>query len=103
MKTATLATLAATVLLFSCHSGKKEKNDLSEMNLSGKVKSLKAFTYEAVEKFGEVTKGERDERVTTHHIFNGQGNKIEENLYKADGSLEEKLTYQYDSKGNKIE
>jgi hypothetical protein len=35
--------------------------------------------------------------------YDDKGNKIEENSYKTDGSLNYRWTYKYDNKGNKIE
>lgn len=93
--------LAISLALFSC-TGKK--NDLQRMNLKGKVKSVRQIPYRAVEKFGEVQKGAVEPfGDNMFWLFNEQGNKIEENRYKSDGSLNWKSTYKYDDKGNQIE
>ena len=88
----------------------EKKNDLTEENLKGKVKSITENTYEAVDKFGQIEKGDvlvDSSAVYTDDghfkIYNEKGNKIEENYYNSNGSLIYKNTYKYDEKGNKIE
>ena len=93
----------AIVSLVACNQTKKEekKTDLKEANLKGKVKSVREITYNAVEKFGEIEKGDRSSGIVT--IYNEQGNEIEVNRYNSDDSLDWKFTYKYDDKGNQIE
>ena len=79
----------------------EKKNDLTEENLKGKVKSIKETTYEAVDKFGQIEKG--DALNNYFNIYNEKGNKIEDNSYDSDGNLSSKDTYEYDEKGNNIE
>ena len=43
-------------LFFSCNDN---KNDLTEANLNGKVKSIYTTSFEAIEKFGEIEKGDK--------------------------------------------
>ena len=88
----------------------EKKNDLTEENLKGKVKSITENTYEAVDKFGQIEKGDvlvDSSAVYTDDghfkIYNEKGNKIEENYYNSNGSLIYKNTYKYDEKGNNIE
>jgi len=95
--------------LVSCNQSEK-KNDLTEENLKGKVKSITENTYEAVDKFGQIEKGDvlvDSSAVYTDDghfkIYNEKGNKIEENYYNSNGSLIYKNTYKYDEKGNNIE
>ena len=95
--------------LVSCNQSEK-KNDLTEENLKGKVKSITENTYEAVNKFGQIEKGDilvDSSAVYTDDghfkIYNEKGNKIEENYYNSNGSLIYKNTYKYDEKGNMIE
>ena len=95
MKKIILATLSA-----SCNQSEK-KNDLTEENLKGKVKSIKETTYKAVDKFEQIEKG--DVLNNYFNIYNEKGNKIEDNFYDSDGNLSSKDTYEYDEKGNKIE
>ena len=108
MKKIILATLSVLCLV-SCNQSEK-KNDLTEENLKGKVKSITENTYEAVDKFGQIEKGDvlvDSSAVYTDDghfkIYNEKGNKIEENYYNSNGSLIYKNTYKYDEKGNIIE
>ena len=101
--------ILSVLCLVSCNQSEK-KNDLTEENLKGKVKSIKETTYKAIEKFGQIEKGDvlvDSSAVYTDYgrfkIYNEKGNKIEENRYNSDGSLYYKVTYKYDGKGNKIE
>ena len=101
--------ILSVLCLVSCNQSEK-KNDLTEENLKGKVKSITENTYEAVEKFGQIEKGDvlvDSSAVYTDDghfkIYNEKGNKIEENYYNSNGSLIYKNTYKYDEKGNKIE
>ena len=108
MKKIILATLS--VLYLVSYGQSKKKNDLTEENLKGKVKSIKETTYEAVDKFGQIEKGnvfyDRFSLLFNSPftiIYNEKGNKIEKNYYNSDGSLKSKTTYKYDKKGNNIE
>ena len=94
--------ILSVLCLVSCNQSEK-KNDLTEENLKGKVKSIKETTYEAVDKFGQIEKGDilvDSSAVYTDDgrfkIYNEKGNKIEENWYDSDGSLYEKHTYKYE-------
>ena len=98
-----LTIVLAMFCLASCEKS-TQKNDLAELKLNGKVKSIREIPYKAVEKFGEVVKGdalgfEQILQIT----FNEKGNKIESNSFNSDGSLSFKYTYKYDDKGNIIE
>ncbi len=96
------------------------------MNLKGKVKSIRETPYKAVEKFGEVVKGDIysneellfDEKgnITEKNIFNIESlefkwiykydeneKKIEDKLFSSNGNLISRQTYKYDEKGNLIE
>ena len=92
--------ILSVLRLVSCKQSEK-KNDLTEENLKGKVKSIKETLYEAVDKFGQIEKGNWFNNYFT--IYDKKGNIIEENDYDSDGSLNSKTTYKYDEKGNKIE
>lgn len=108
MKKIILATLSVLCLV-SCNQLEKKtekKNDLTEENLKGKVKSIKETPYDAIEKFGQLEKGDVSYSVffpSSFTIYNEKGNKIEVNGYNPDGSLYSKTTYKYDEKGNTIE
>src|ERR1700751_5509703 len=107
------------------------KNDLQKEDLLGNVKQVRQGCYEAQEKFGEVIQGNRknSEKENYLKIYNEKGNKIEwfiyvwggekyqkhtykyidslskmeDNLYRPDGSLDWKYIYKYDDKGNQTE
>ena len=101
--------LSTIVILFflGCSSNSKYENDVTRLNLKGKVKSINEFSYEAIEKFGNIKRGKRKRKLSwdldEYIIFDNKGNKIEENKYSSDGNLKYKYTYKYDNKGNKIE
>ncbi len=82
------------------------KNDIEEMNLNGKVKSIKLNTYEVIKKNGEINKGKIiiDYESSQYFLFDTKGNKIEKSSYKyeLDGSID-KYSYKYDDNGNKTE
>ena len=92
--------ILSVLCLVSCNQSEK-KNDLTEENLKGKVKSIKETLYEAVDKFGQIKKGNVLNNYFT--IYNKKGNTIEGNEYYSDGRLGYKLIYKYDGKGNNIE
>ncbi|WP_120488692.1 hypothetical protein [Bergeyella cardium] len=121
--------LTIILAMFCLASCKNKKNDLTEMNLKGKVKSIRETRYKAVEKFGEAVKvkgdisdsdieellfNEKGNIIEKNRFFYGlywkytykydeKGNKIEGNYFNKDGSLCWKYTYKYDEKGNQIE
>jgi len=122
------------IFLYNCSGDfANEKNDLEQMNIYGRVKSIKEFSYEAQDKFGEISKGNRaninysskllglcvsvegSEMAEIRHpawltmpencvrLFNDKGNLTEISYYALNGNLTAKSIYKYDSKGNKIE
>ncbi len=98
-----LTIVLAMLCSASCEKS-TQKNDLAELKLNGKIKSIREIPYEAVEKFGEVVKGDALGGFGNLQItFNEKGNKLEENSFNLDGSLFSKYTYKYDDKGNQIE
>jgi len=82
------------------------KNDIEEMNLKGKVKSLKTNTYEVIKIKGEIHKGKIivDYESSQYFLFDIEGNILEKSSYKyeLDGSID-KYSYKYDDNGNKTE
>ena len=126
-----LLSLLVLVTTAECKEVKK-KTDLQKGNLKGKVKSVRHIKYKAIDKFGELTKGDiiveygfgnkltkydkngnkiernrylpyRSLYMKETYKYDKNGNKIEANGYKSDGSLDWKYTYKYDKNGNKIE
>ena len=92
-------------ILWPIRKKSEKKNDLTEENLKGKVKSIKETLYEAVDKFGQIEKGNvlYDAFTFPFTIYDEKGNNIEENHYDSDGRLSYKYIYKYDKKGNNIE
>ena len=98
-----LSVVALMLIMSGCSTTVKE-NDLTELGLLGKVKSYRSFEFKAVDKFGNIEKGDRVKWSTSMHvIFNKEGYKEEENEYDHDGDLELKKLYKYDDNWNKSE
>ena len=95
--------LVLLTISIGCNNTNEFKNDLERLNLKGKVKTLKWTPYEAVEKFGEVTKGEIAIGENYSIVFNEEGNMIERKKYLSSGKPYEKYVYKYDSNHNLIE
>ncbi len=104
-------------------------NDRGEMNLQGNVKSLSTTTYEIVNIFGKISKGEPFSESSPETIYfnksgyetmlikyysngtisskqsftyNNQNKIVEENYYN-DNSLESKILHIFDNNGHKFE
>lgn len=105
MKKRLIGLIIISFILFAFTGEKGKKNDPTDLNLKGKVKSLTEINYKAVVMTGEIQTGDIIDK--TIYSFNDKGNKIEENIYRADGSLDAsgsgKYNYKYDDKGNMIE
>jgi len=93
-------------LIVACSDDDK-KNDLTRNNLNGNVKSTYEISFEAIEKFGEIEKGDKRwqdyDESDNKLIYNDNGNRIEDNKYDKDGELTNKLKFKYDDNGNQIE
>ena len=94
------------LLIYSCNNQNK-KNDVSKYKLNGDVKSLTNTHYTAIEKFGEISKGERKREFDSYsdfeYEFNKEGNLSELLGYKPDGTLSYKTKYIYNEEGVLIE
>ena len=92
-------------LFFSCYENKE--NDLDKANLNGEVKSIYTTSFEAIEKFGEIEKGDKRWQKSyesdNKSIYNDNGNRIEDNKYDKDGELTNKWKGKYDVNENLIE
>jgi hypothetical protein len=103
--------------LTSCENYAQQKNDLQKEKLSGKVKSIKVNSFSAIEKFGEIVKGEKligsptnidgysdnneqinfnekgfivvskNDFINITYSYNTKNQIIEENRYSKDGSI----------------
>ncbi|MFA5557000.1 MAG: hypothetical protein WCY06_00040 [Flavobacteriaceae bacterium] len=103
------------ILFFVGCKSEKTENDLTKANLKGKVKSTKETPYKAVEKFGEVTKGNvyinkfyfSDDNLDIissikHIVYNEIGNETENRDYDSNGNTLKRRTFNYDEKGKRI-
>ncbi len=124
MKLTIYSLITTSILFLSCNNSSEVKNDLEKQNLNGRVKSITENSYRAVEKFGEIVKGEKlvdkifnkENRLTTFNEkgyeteslvgfwpakfkYNENNQKIEENWYDSDT----KIFYKYNDKGFIVE
>lgn len=96
------------LILLSCNSNKSIKSDLISENLNGSIKSFTEIQYKAIEKFGEIEKGEILTESTDHLTgiyevnFNIQGDIILEVSYNSNGSIYSKTQYVFNTKGVKF-
>ena len=102
VKPVLLLLISSGCFMFSCtEKSEKAKNDLSEMKLRGKVKTLTEITHDGVNRSGEFQKGERQS--TRIRLFNEDGYLIEDAYFDSFLSLWNKSTYKYDDKGRLTE
>ena len=110
MKPLYLASLLFVFFIASC-ADVRNKTDLREMKLNGRVKSIKESSYKAEDKFGQITKGDktRYRDIATGRDFNSfiqfreDGNKSEANFYDSDDDLRTKIVYKYSGSNRKTE
>jgi hypothetical protein len=114
MKKTVLFFLLIIIALTSCNNKISEaenviiKNDLTETNLKGNVKSINLIQFEGVEKFGDVEKVKRisldsDDTYETKTFYNKNG--FMSKLVKLDlsDSVIKRESYTYDINNNKLE
>ncbi len=115
--------LIPVLFLLSC-TGEKTKNDLTEINIKGRVKKITEREYYAVEKSGNIAKDslkdtsvyKYDEKGNSlfsdkdfYHStdpnckYDEKGNPIEYSIYREDGSFLFKWKLKWDDKDNVIE
>ncbi|WP_299398679.1 hypothetical protein [uncultured Gelidibacter sp.] len=78
-------------------------NDLKELNLKGRVKSVVEIPYNVKDSFGEITKGKIAQGFLDHNIgrtFNHNGYLIEHNKYNDLGGIYYRTIYLYDKNSN---
>ncbi|MDP4265751.1 MAG: hypothetical protein Q8941_24750 [Bacteroidota bacterium] len=83
-------------------AGQIQQYNLKEMNLKGRVRTIRESSYKAVEKAGAVQKDESTGSVTVID-FNERGNMIVKKWLNTDGSIDRKDTCRYDNTGHMIE
>lgn len=55
-----LIPLIPFLFIVGCNTEQKiEKNDIENINLIGKVKTIKTIKYDVIDKFGKLTKGDK--------------------------------------------
>ena len=76
-----------TSFISSCSQIMSQDNDLLKLNLKGDIKQIKQFTYVAIEKFGEIQKGE----IQPNIFFPENNNMIL--VFENDGYIKEKQNF----------
>jgi hypothetical protein len=103
-KTVFILLAAAMAICGAAQTTAAEETDVKREGLKGRVKNVKEVIYEAVTKFGEVTKGTATNSETTQYNYKGyQTERIYANYNTPPAGTEYRYTYKYDSRGNKIE
>lgn len=105
MKNSFVVFISIGISLFSCKNVITKKNDLANDNLKGNVKSIRQTSYLAIEKFGEIQKGEKDGKYgyCSVTLYNEKGNKIEESEYDTSGDFKLKRIFKYNKEDDRIE
>lgn len=90
-------------VLILCSCNKQNINDYNykSQGLNRNVKSIKVTTYEAKNKFGEITKCDFEEEYLME--FNSSGNITSITFYDENGELEDVIKYKYDNNNQLIE
>lgn len=99
-----ILTFIIVFLSLSFTQGQSNKNTLTEMKISGTVKSIIDKRYTPIVKSGETQKGKLIS--TTVYTFNDAGNQIENTTEEQDESNQKvitKTTFKYNTNGNVIE
>ena len=75
--------IAVSFIVLSCTSQKtiKNKNDLSELKLIGKIKTFTESRFKAVDISGEIQNGNMQSKEIM--LFNDKGNKIQRKFFQS--------------------
>ncbi|MDP3445792.1 MAG: hypothetical protein Q8T08_23270 [Ignavibacteria bacterium] len=97
--------IVLTLVVCCCNFKNDGTNQLEGQNLKGEIKSVHDLTYKAVEKFGEITKGEREDGGlnNTFSLYNKNGNREEFILYDEYDTIIQKYIYKYNDTDKLIE
>ena len=113
--------LLLLIIVLLCSFKGEKNNSLSDQGMKGKVKRVtyyscwesdyatgkEIYTYDEmgneISDKGYAADGKDSESTVWDYKYNGDSNKIEENLYKNDGSLSWKTIFTYDKDGNVTE
>ena len=102
MKTKITPVLVSLIVLMGCQPEKPRKTSLDELNLSGKVKSVREISYEAVDLIDFIAKGDRKREnpgePDSYRVFDSTGNLTEEILFQADNGINRKTTFRYEGR-----
>lgn len=90
--------LFITFIAFLGCQKQTNKNDLSEINISQNVSSIKTTSYNVQEKFGEILKSNF---LSSHEVFFNSAGKIERTIFKTNLDSEVEINF-YDKNGFKI-
>ena len=108
-KISTVAIVMILILFNSISQGqgqrylnKESLNDWTRHGLNGKVNTYDEVTYDAIDRFGKIEKGNKVIRHSLS-IYSKNGNRIQKNTFTSDGSLDEKYIYTYDDQRYMIE
>jgi YD repeat-containing protein len=77
------------------------QTDWQTEDLKGKIKNMKSVTYRAVDKFGQIHKGEMITQITNK--YNNKGHLTEQIKIEDGESNTKTYTYKYDNNGKRIE
>jgi hypothetical protein len=97
--------LCLGLIILCCKQAKENKpdNDLTELNLSGKIKSVKEISYLAEVQPGNIVRGIRKRETSVQSdyfsLFNTVGRYMERTYLNSDGSISFKVLYDYGSDG----
>lgn len=103
MKRNLLLALTIGILLASCGEEDKKETTYDIWGLNCPVKSIKVTTYEAKNKFGELTKNGIAEENNYFVAFNTAGKAESVSTFGKEGDLVAMEKYKYDSNGNLTE
>lgn len=100
MKNLKLTLLFLTVINLIFCSNVRSQSALTEINLKGKVKSLKKTDFKVVNKFGKNTK---DTLGVDYKNYDENGNIVKSIAYNRDGNVAWNSTFKYNDKRNLVE
>jgi hypothetical protein len=98
MKRATILAAFGLLAAIAGNSQQAKKTDVESDGLKGNVKSCLVENADLVSKFGAWVEGAR--RCIMLTLYDSKGNQTESDNYAAEGYLESKTVFTYDSKGN---
>src|SRR5690242_18441726 len=98
--------LASAIAFIHLFPGASKGNDREKMNLSGKVKSVIWFDYEAKDVTGKIIKGTPEKNTSddyNYSMFNVSGRLTQQQSYAKEDSLLRRKIYKYNAKDSLVE